>query len=238
MGVWSILPARYAGDSKSTRFFFFAFFCVGSRFPWGVHFAGCFHGVGFTTDLVTKDTVAGVWRIVSTGGLGFVLPVLLSLQSFFGVGVGSDEGVRVGSVRFVSYSYREESGWSSFAGVALLLDDLESPAVVWALDLFCLGDENGHSAIQAYIDFIGVPIVAKVGFKNIDVASSEASSSTSWSLASSCKSGVPFFQGASGGRLFWTPATKDTGFVLQGLGCNCFSLRIVLVTFGCKLLYQ
>ncbi|CAN6359004.1 unnamed protein product [Urochloa humidicola] len=145
MGVWSILPARYAGDSKSTRFFFFAFLCVGFRFPWGVHFAGCFHDVGFTTGLVTKDTAAGVWRIVSTGGLGFVLPVLLSLQSFFGVGVVSDEGVRDGSVRFVSYSYREESGWSSFAGVALLLDDLESPVVVRAPDLFCLGDEWAFS---------------------------------------------------------------------------------------------
>ncbi|CAN6205465.1 unnamed protein product [Urochloa humidicola] len=177
-------------------------------------------------------------RSVSTGGLGFVLPVLLSLQSFFGVSVGSNKGVGDGSVRFVSYSYREESVWSSSAGVAVLLVDLESPAIIGAPDLFCLGDENGHSAIQAYIDFIGVPLVAKAGFKKIDVASSEASSSASWNSASGCKSDVHFFQGASGGRWFRSPVTKNTGVVLQELGCNCCSFRVVLVTFECKLLYQ
>lgn len=53
----------------------------------------------------------------------------------------------------------------------MLLGDLESLAVLGAPDLLYLGDGTGGSVIQAYIDFIGVPLVAKDGFKNLDVAS-------------------------------------------------------------------
>jgi len=90
--------------------------------------------------------------------------------------------------------------------------------------------------IQAYIDFFGVPLAAKDGFKKLDVASSEASWS-SWSSASSRKFGVPFFQGVSGGWRLRSPAARITGDMLQGLVCNCFSFRVVLVTSECKLLY-
>ena len=77
-------------------------------------------------------------------------------------------------MRYISYSYLEKSGWSSSAGVALLLGDSESPAVLGAPDLLRLGDGIGRSMIQAYIDFFGVPLAAKDGFKKLDVASSEA----------------------------------------------------------------
>ena len=139
-------------------------------------------------------------------------------------------------MRYISYSYLEKSGWSSSAGVALLLGDSESPAVLGAPDLLRLGDGIGRSMIQAYIDFFGVPLAAKDGFKKPDVASSEASSS-SWSSASSRKFGVPFFQGESGGRRLRSPAARITGDMLHGLVCNCFSFRVVLVTSECKLLY-
>jgi hypothetical protein len=70
--------------------------------------------------------------------------------------------------------------------------------------------------IQAYIDFIVVPLAAKDGFKKPDVASSEASSS-SWSSASSRKFGVPFFQGESGERRLRLPAARITGICYKDL---------------------
>ena len=160
----------------------------------------------------------------------------MSLQSIFGVGVSGGAGVGTTFVRYISYSYLEKSGWSSSAGVALLLGDSESPAVLGAPDLLRLGDGIGRSMIQAYIDFFGVPLATKDGFKKLDVASSEASSS-SWSSASSRKFGVPFFQGESDGRRLRSPAARITGDMLQGFVCNCFSFRVVLVTSECKLLY-
>ena len=215
---------------------FVAFLCVGTRFLYELLFASCAYVVHGVTGIATNNRVAGGWKIVSTGGLGFALPVLLSLQSIFSVGVGGGAGVGTAFVRYISYSYLEKSGWSSSAGVALLLGDSESPAVLGAPDLLRLDDGIGRSMIQAYIDFFGVPLAAKDGFKKLDVASSEASSS-SWSSASSHKFGVPFFHGESGGRRLRSPAARITGDMLQGLVCNCFSFRVVLVTSECKLLY-
>ena len=126
-----------------------------------------------------------------------MLPVLLSLQSIFGVGVGGGAGVGTVFVRYISYSYLEKSGWSSSAGVALLLGDSESPAVLGAPDLLRLGDGIGRLMIQAYIDFFGVPLAAKDGFKKLDVASSEASSSSRLQVASSAF--LSFRERAAGG---------------------------------------
>ena len=234
--MWCTKLVFYVGDLMSTRFFFVAFLCVGTRFLYELLFASCAYVVHGVTGIATNNRVAGGWKIVSTGGLGFALPVLLSLQSIFGVGVGGGAGVGTAFVRYISYSYLEKSNWSSSAGVALLLGDSESPAVLGAPDLLRLGDGIGRSMIQAYIDFFGVPLAAKDGFKKLDVASSKASSS-SWSSASSRKFGVPFFQGESGGRRLRSPAARITGDMLHGLVCNCFSFRVVLVTSECKLLY-
>lgn len=95
------------------------------------------------------------------------------------MGVGSGAGVRVAFVRYASYSYLKESGWSSSAEVTLLLVDLESPAVLGAPDLLRLGDGTGRSVIQAYIAAkdgfkklqMGGPLAAKDGFKKLDMAS-------------------------------------------------------------------
>ena len=144
---------------------FVAFLCVGTRFLYELLFASCAYVVHGVTGIATNNRVAGGWKIVSTGGLGFALPVLLSLQSIFGVGIGGGAGVGTAFVRYISYSYLEKSGWSSSAGVALLLGDSESPAVLGAPDLLRLGDGIGRSMIQAYIDFFGVPLAAKDGFK-------------------------------------------------------------------------
>ncbi|CAN6194161.1 unnamed protein product [Urochloa humidicola] len=237
MGVWSMWPVLYAGDSKSTWFSFFAFLCVVSRFLWGFLFAGCIHDTSFITGLATNDTAARDWRSVYPGGLGFRPPVLLSLLTSFSSCVGGGVSAEAGSVRFV-YSYLEKSGWSFPAGVTSLLVDLESLAVLGAPDLRRLGDGfAGRSVIQAYIDFFDVPTAAKVGFKNQDVASLEASSS-SWISASSCKFAVPFFYRGSDERRLRLPATRITGRVLQGRGCNFSSFRDVLVSCQCKLLYQ
>ncbi|CAN6227682.1 unnamed protein product [Urochloa humidicola] len=173
---------------------------------------------------------------VYPGGLGFRLPVLLSLLSIFSSCVGGGATAGAGSVRYV-YSYLEKSGWSFPIGVTSLLVD-KSLAVLGAPDLHRLGDGfTGRLAIEAYIDFFDVPTAAKVGLKNQDAASSEASSS-SWSSASSCKFAVPFFHKGSDERRLRLPATRITGRVLQRLGCNFLSFRDVLVSCECKLLYQ
>lgn len=140
--------------------------------------------------------------------------------------------------RRLAYSYLEESGWSFPFGVPLLLDDLESPADLGASDFLCLGGGfKGRSSIQVYIDDFGVPVAAKDGFKKVDVASSEASSS-SWTSVSSCKFVVSFFQGGSVGWRFRSPASRITRRVLQGHGCNSYLVRDVLVNYQCNMLYQ
>ena len=130
----------------------------------------------------------------------------------------------------------EESGRRFSFGVSLLL--VESPADLGAPVLLRLGDGfNGRSSIQACIDYFGVPIAAKDGYKKVDVASSEASSS-SWRLASSRVVAVLFFQRRSVGRRLRSPVSRITGRVLQGHGCNFYLLRDVLVSCQCKMLYQ
>ena len=103
------------------------------------------------------------------------------------------------AVRRLAYSCLEESGWRFSFGVSLLL--VESPADLGAPVLLRLGDGfNGRSSIQACIDYFGVPIAAKDGYKKVDVASSEVSSS-SWRLASSHVVAVLYFQRSVGRRL-------------------------------------
>jgi hypothetical protein len=138
----------------------------------------------------------------------------LFLQSIFGSCVHGGATVGAAPVRYI-YSYLEKSVWSFPASVTSLLVDLESPAVLGAPDLLHLA--NGftrRSAFQVYIDFFDVPTAAKVGFKNLDVASSEASSST-WSSASSRKFAVLFFHGGSDEQRLRLPATRITREVLQ-----------------------
>ena len=116
------------------------------------------------------------------------------------------------AVRRLAYSCLEESGWRFSFGVSLLL--VESPADLGAPVLLRLGDGfNGRSSIQACIDYFGVPIAAKDGYKKVDVASSEVSSS-SWRLASSCVVAVLYFQRRSVGRRLRSPISRITGRVL------------------------
>jgi len=140
------------------------------------------------------------------------------------------------AVRRLASSCLEESGWRFSFGVSLLL--VESPADLGAPVLLRLGDGfNGRSSIQACIDYFGVPIAAKDGYKKVDVASSEASSSRRRS-ASSRKVVVPFFPGGSGCWRLRSPALRITGRVLQGHDCKFYLLRDVLVSCPCKMLYQ
>ena len=140
------------------------------------------------------------------------------------------------AVRRLAYSCLEESGWRFSFGVSLLL--VESPADLGAPVLLRLGDGfNGRSSIQACIDYFGVPIAAKDGYKKVDVASSEASSS-SWRLASSRVVAVLYLQRRSVGRRLRSPVSRITGRVLQGHGCNFYLFRDVLVSCQCKMLNQ
>jgi hypothetical protein len=176
-------------------------------------------------------------RYASSGGLGLRPQVLLSLLSIFGSCVCGGTTAGAASMRYVC-SYLEKSGWSFSTGVTSLLVDLESPAVLGAPGLLRLGDGfTRRSAFQAYIDFFDVPTAAKVGFKNLDVASSEASSS-SWSSASSHKFAIFFFHGGSDEERLRLPATRITLEALQGLGYNFPSFKDVLVSYQYKLLYQ
>ncbi|RLN18525.1 hypothetical protein C2845_PM02G14820 [Panicum miliaceum] len=176
-------------------------------------------------------------RYASSCGFRLRPLVLLSFLSIFGSCVRGDAAAGAASVRYV-YSYLEKLGWSFPAGVTSLLVDLESSAVLGAPDLLRLGDGfTGRSASQACIDFFDVPTAAKVGFKNLDVASSEAFSS-SWSSASSRKFAVLFFHGGSDEQRLRLPATWITGEALQELGCNIPSFRDVPVSCQYKLLYQ
>ncbi|CAO2169602.1 unnamed protein product [Urochloa humidicola] len=179
------------------------------------------------------DMGAARWRLVIPPAMG----VLLSLRGYSCGCDGDDGAPGEVLVRFV-YSYLEKSGWSSSAGVASLLGDMESPAGLGAPGLLRLGDGIGRSAIKACIDLVGVPLVAKVGFKKLDVASSSEASSSSWSSASSRMFGVPFVQEGSDGWRLRSPVTKTTGDELQGLVCICFSFKNVLVICQCTLVYQ
>jgi len=148
---------------------FVAFLCVGTRFLYELLFASCAYVVHGVTGIATNNRVAGGWKIVSTGGLGFALPVLLSLQSIFGVGVGGGAGVGTAFVRYISYSYLEKSGWSliptCFDGLSSLRvysssGDLGSPANLEAADPMSPSDvmATGHllqaerSTIPVHID--------------------------------------------------------------------------------------
>ncbi|CAN6361379.1 unnamed protein product [Urochloa humidicola] len=232
-----LLDSIFCGGFDTNGYVTVFVLCVGNRFLRLLPCAVGVHGIISNEGLVSYDMVVDDWRgLVSPGGL-FMPLVLVSLLSIFGNCVGDSAISEGASVRFV-YSYLEKSGWSSFAGVASLLGDLESPAVLGAPDLLRLGDGNGRSMIIVCIDFFGVPLVAKVGFKKLVVASLLEASSSSWSSASSRKFGVPFIQGDSVGWRPRSPAMRTTGVVLQELGCICYSFMDVLVTCECTLLYQ
>jgi len=149
MGVWSMMPVLYAGDSKSTRFFFFAFLCAGSRFPWGFRFAGCIHDTSFIMGLPTIGTAAGDWRVVSSlqGVSGYAHLVRLPLHQLACL------------------------GWCSLIPRAgLLLVDWSSLVRPLASDSGEIGDCPGRSTKKQY-----VPCVLLMGFKLEDFLSARSS---------------------------------------------------------------
>ena len=177
---------------------------------------------------------AAARRRARPGGLGFRQSVLLSLQCFSGGCVVVVESSTDVPVRFVPSS-PEKSGWSLQFGVDSLWFAWRSPAGLEVPDFLSLGDGLlGHSSIQVCIGSCDVPTVVAL---KMYVASTEVSSS-SWESASSCSFGAPLFVGQSVERRLRWPASKMTGNILQGLGCNFAFIRGVFVRSACKLLYQ
>ena len=157
---------------------------------------------------------AAARRRARPGGLGFRQSVLLSLQCFSGGCVVVVESSSDVPVRFVPSS-PEKSGWSLQFGVDSSWFAWRSPAGLEVPDFLSLGDGLlGRSSIQVCIDYFGVPIAAKDGYKKVDVASSEASSSRRRS-ASSRKVAVPFFPGGSGCWRLRSPVSRITGSVTR-----------------------
>ncbi|CAO2175726.1 unnamed protein product [Urochloa humidicola] len=147
-----LLDSFFCGGFDTNGYVTVFVLCVGNRFLRLLSCAVGVHGIISNEGLVSYDMVVDDWRgLVSPGGL-FMPLVLVSLLSIFGNCVGDSAISGGASVRFV-YSYLEKSGWSSFAGLASLLGDLESPAVLGAPDLLRLGDGNGRSMIIVCIDF-------------------------------------------------------------------------------------
>ena len=177
---------------------------------------------------------AAARRRARPGGLGFRQSVLLSLQCFSGGCVVFVESSTDVPVRFVPSS-PEKSGWSLQFGVDSSWFAWRSPAGLEVPDFLSLGDGLlGHSSIQVCIGFFGAPTVRAL---NLCVASLEVPSS-SWESASSSSSGVSLFQGWCIERRLRWPASKMTGNILQGLGCNFAFIRGVFVRSACKLLYH
>ncbi|CAN6320573.1 unnamed protein product [Urochloa humidicola] len=192
------------------------FLCVGIRFPYELLFASRVSVVPGVAGLATNNMVTGVWKSVSTGGLGFALPVLVSLRSIVDIGVHGGVGVEGVSVRFVCQLV-EKSGWilsttclSGFfplwvvllSGESGLLEAMEATDLLTPGDVMAFGHfQPGRSLTKEHVDEFEVLLVEAI--KTCDVPSSE------WRSASS-----------SG----WlrSPVTRATGRILQGLVCNFY----------------
>ncbi|CAN6229009.1 unnamed protein product [Urochloa humidicola] len=160
-----------------------------------------------------------------TGGLGLVLPVLLSLQSIFDAGVVGGVGLGSAPVSFVSYSYLEKSGWSSaptsggsrtllgsssFGGLELLAflrrQVLHGPTMRWPLVIF-------NSRIVQRLQSISDDVLLKT-------ASSNFASSSGRRPASRCE--------------FRSSVARSTGNWLQGLDFIFFFIQGCLCNLYCN----
>ncbi|CAO2037692.1 unnamed protein product [Urochloa humidicola] len=219
-----------------------AFYCVGVRICCELICAGCVQGVCRLAGLATTDMATGGWRIVlflRSDSDGLVVICNCSVRFDLHLLVFSSWCSFVPLVGLLLvYSYLEKSSWSFPAGVTSLLVDWSR----WQ----SLGRQI---SVVSAMDFLGVQRFKRTSISSMcQLLPRLASKIKMWLLQKLLRragvrlqvasSPFPFFHGGSDERRLRLPATRITGRVLQGLGCNFPSFRDVLVSYQCKLLYQ
>jgi hypothetical protein len=218
----SIIYRRFGID----EFFFASFICVDARLFCVLSWVVCGLHVNGDAESETYKMAAVRRRLGAlTGGLRCVLPVLLSLQSIFDAAVDGGVGVGVASVRYVSYSSLEKSGWSSSptsGGSSSLLGSSSFGGL--ELQAF-FGRQVLHGLTMRWpLTIFNSRIVQRLQSMSDDVLLKKASSN----FVSS-----PGRRPASGCE-FRNSVARSTGSCLQGLDYNFFFFQGCLCNLYCN----